>query len=256
MKRSVIVTAGGGGIGLAIAQRFAAEGDSVHVCDVDDEALEQAGGQRGITAHPADVGNPGDMERLVADVLARDGRIDVLVNNAGLGGPRKPVEAFSVEEWQRVFDVNIHGAFYLVRAIVPGMKDRRSGAIVNISTTSVKIGVPQRSVYVVTKGALMAFTTALARELGPFGITCNAVLPGFVKNARGKMLLEAAAARNGLTPEEQWRRRLSFISMRRPVGEGDIAEMVEFLASSRASVVSGQFISVDGHNEWEGDPIY
>ncbi|RWA98514.1 MAG: SDR family oxidoreductase [Mesorhizobium sp.] len=194
----------------------------------------------------ADVGNPGDTERVVADVLARDGRIDVLVNNAGLGGARKPVETFSVEEWHRVFDVNIHGAFYLMRAIMPGMKDRRSGAIVNIST--VKTGVPQRSVYIVP--------TALARELGPFGITCNAVLPGFVNNARGKMLLEAAAARNGLTLEEQLRRRLSFISMRRPVSEGDIAEMVEFPAAPRASVVSGQFISVDGHNEWEGDPIY
>ncbi|WP_292338135.1 SDR family NAD(P)-dependent oxidoreductase [Mesorhizobium sp.] len=161
MKRSV-VTAGGRWSWVGNRPAICRWADSVHICDVDGAALERAGGQCGITAPPrADVGNPGDTERVVADVLARDGRIDVLVNNAGLGGARKPVETFSVEEWHRVFDVNIHGAFYLMRAIMPGMKDRRSGAIVNIST--VKTGVPQRSVYIVTKGALMALLELWAR---------------------------------------------------------------------------------------------
>lgn len=249
----VLVTAGASGIGLAIAQVLLKSGAKVHICDVDVDALARAAaGNPGLTTSRADVSSPSEVDGLHNDVMNKLGGIDSLVNNAGIGGPRKPIEDVSDDEWAQVMAVNVTGMFNAVRRFVPGLKRQGGGSIINISTTSTKTGLPQRTPYVVSKAAVEGFTRNLARELGPFNIRCNAISPGSIENERGRALMRVKAEREGISYETALQHRLSYISMRTRIEPTEIGEMAAFLASDRAAHVTGQCLSVCGNVEWEG----
>ncbi|WP_264942196.1 SDR family oxidoreductase [Sphingomonas canadensis] len=251
MRNRVLVTAGGSGIGLAIVDSFLASGASVHLCDVDADAVARAVATRPVTASVTDVSDSIQIADLAAHALSALGGIDTVVNNAGIGGARCPIEALSDEDWDRTLRTNLSSMFYVVRAFAPAMKAQRSGAIINISTTSVKTGLPERTPYVVAKAGVEALTSNLARELGPFNIRCNSLRPGSIENERGRALLAARAEREGLTYDAALAQRLAFISMRTKIDPSEIGDAAVFLASHAARHISGQCLSVCGNAEWE-----
>ena len=178
-------------------------------------------------------------------------RLDVLVNNAGIGGPRGPVDETPDAEWDETIRVNLSGAFYCSKRAAAIMKAQRSGCIISISTTSARTGLPNRAAYVASKVGLQGLTYNLARELGPFNIRANAIQPGPIENERGNALLQKLAERRGVTVQEALARRLGFVSMRTRIQPSEIADMAFVLASDTGRHVSGQTISVCGNAEWE-----
>ncbi|MDB5461350.1 MAG: 3-ketoacyl-ACP reductase [Caulobacteraceae bacterium] len=253
MGRRVLVTAGAAGIGLAIADAFLAAGYRVHICDIDQNGLDQAcAGRPGLTGSLADVGSATDVARLAQGIDSAMGGLDAIVNNAGIGGSRCPVDEITDEAWDAVMRVNVTGMFNIIRAFTPGLKTQGSGSIVNISTTSTRTGLPNRLPYVVSKAAVEGMTKTLARELGPFNIRCNSLLPGSIENERGRTLMQEKAQREGISYEQVLQARLGFISMRTRIEPREIGEAAVFLASDGARHITGQQISVCGNVEWEG----
>lgn len=252
MQARVIVTAGASGIGLAIAQRFSELGASVFICDISADALETA-----IRASPrlrgerADVSDPMQVEGFFAGAMDALGGVDVLVNNAGVGGPRSAVEDIEYDEWDACIRVNLSGMFYCTKQVIPWMKRQGGGCLLNISTTSARTGLPQRLPYVASKTGVLGFTHNLARELGPFQIRCNSILPGLIDNPRGRLLVDKLAAARGTTTEEAEAEYLRFISMRTWIQPREIADLACFLASDAARHITGQAIALDGQIEWE-----
>ncbi|MCW3838092.1 SDR family oxidoreductase [Sphingomonas canadensis] len=248
-RQSVLVTAGGSGIGRAIAERFLRAGAEVHVCDVDADALAALEAEEPmVRSYRADVSD----EREVAAMFDAIGGVDVLVNNAGIGGPRGSIEEIDGVEWERTIAVNLTGAFHVTRRAVAAMKTAGGGAIVNISTASVRTGMPMRTAYVASKQGLMGFTANLARELGPDNIRCNAILPGLIDNPRGRALVARMADENGRSVAETEAEMLRFISMRCWIDPAEVGDLAVFLASPAARHITGQFIGVCGGAEWEG----
>ncbi|MEG3152438.1 SDR family oxidoreductase [Sphingomonas sp. ZT3P38] len=247
--RSVLVTAGASGIGLAIAEVFVARGDRVIVCDVDQAALDSAADQlKGLAAIRADVSDPAAVEALVAEA----GPVEVLINNAGVAGPVGGIETNDPDDWARCFAVNVHGAFHMIRAVVPAMRAAGAGKIINISTASTVTGLPGRSAYVASKWALEGLTRTLARELGPAGIRVNAIRPGFMDTERMRGIMARAAERSGRTVPEVEAEALGYISLRTKIQPSEIGEMAWFFASDAAHHITGQIVGVDGNAEWEG----
>ena len=249
---AVMVTGAGRSIGRAIAERFHAAGAKVHICCLTSESLEDVlGANPGMSGSIADVGSADAVTGWFDEGLAALGRLDVLVNNAGISGPRAPVEEIEEDEWYRVIDVNLHGMFHCIKRAVPVMKAQGSGAIVNISTASTRVGMPLRTSYITSKCAVDGMTKNLARELGPFGIRCNAILPGIIDNPRGRRLITRLAAERGQTVEEAHERYVGFISTRSLIACEEVADAAFFLAQDTARNITGQLIGVCGNLEWE-----
>jgi NAD(P)-dependent dehydrogenase (short-subunit alcohol dehydrogenase family) len=247
----VIVTAGGSGIGTVIARTFAQAGASVFACDIDPERVPALGAaEPAIGATVADVSSERDVDRLFDEARAHLGGLDVLVNNAGIGGPVACVEDVALTDWQRTIDINLTGAFLCTRRAVPLLKEQRSGCIVNMSSHYGFFGGPTRAPYVASKWALIGFTKTIAMELGPFGIRANAICPGGVQGERLERVIRLEAEEKGLTCEqlrEQWVRGCS---LRTFVTPDDVAAMILFLCSEQGARISGQSIGVDGHTEF------
>ena len=246
--QTAIVTAAGGGAGRVIAATLAGEGARVIACDVNADGLAETS-----SLHPSietvagDVDDEGDVGRAVAQ--AGD-RVDVLVNG-GIAGPTARAEDVTLADWNESIRVNLTSHFLFARAVIPGMKAVGSGLIVNISSGSAKVGLPLRLPYVVTKGAVLSLTMNLARELGPFGIRVNAILPGAIRGDRINRVIDAKAKALGVDRAEYEKGLLRYISMRTMVEPDDIAAAIAFLASPGGARISGQLLGVDGNIEWE-----
>ena len=224
----------------------------MHICDIDGVALETALKENsGVSGTRCDVGNAADVARLFEDVEVSMGGLDVLVNNAGISGGNSPIEEIDVDEWRRTIDVNLNGMFYCVQNATPYMKEQKSGTIINISTVSVRTGMTNRLPYITSKQGVMGLTHNVARELGPWNIRCNAILPGLIDNTRGRAILSRKAEADGKTLEETEAEYLKYISMRCWIEPKEVGDLVVFLSSEKAKHISGQFIAVDGHMEWE-----
>ena len=224
----------------------------MHICDIDNVALETALKENsGISGTRCDVGNAADVARLFEDVEVSMGGLDVLVNNAGISGGNSPIEEIDVDEWRRTMDVNLNGMFYCIQKATPYMKAQKAGAIINISTVSVRTGMTNRLPYITSKQGVMGLTHNVARELGPWNIRCNAILPGLIDNTRGRAILARKAEADGKTLEETEEEYLKYISMRCWIEPKEVGDLVVFLSSEKAKHISGQFIAVDGHMEWE-----
>jgi NAD(P)-dependent dehydrogenase (short-subunit alcohol dehydrogenase family) len=248
----VIVTAAGSSIGRIIAETFHENGAQVHVCDVVEDYLEDVRAKNPeIGATLGDVGKAEDVDRLFDEALERLGGLDVLVNNAGIGGPTAAVEELDPTDWDRVMAINISGQFYCVRRAVPLMKAAGGGSIINISSTSGKTGLPMRVAYAVSKHAVMGLTETLARELGPAGIRVNTILPGWMNNERNRRIVAAKSEALGITPEEYKEQGLKFVSLRTMIEPVEIAHAALFLCSEAGQHISGQALGVCGNVEYE-----
>ena len=252
--KTAVVTAGAGGIGFAIASALVAAGARVHICDVDEQALERAcvalGGAQAAGGLVCDVSQPTQVAALFAQASARfGGRLDILVNNAGIGGPTGPIEEIDPAEWQRTIDVNLTGMFHCLQRGVPLLKANGGGAIINLSSAAGKFGFPLRTPYSASKFGVIGLTETLAIELGPYNIRVNAILPGVVAGPRQDRVLGAKAAARGISLDEQREYALSRVSMRAMVDADDIANAAVFLASEAGRFVSGERLSVGGNVE-------
>lgn len=245
-----LVTGGAAGIGRAIADRFAAGGWGVHVCDADPDAVRRFRAEMpGATASVADVSNAAQVQALFDDLRASHGRLDVLVNNAGVSGPTAPVEEIAPADWDRTVAVDLNGQFYCTRLAVPMLKAAGGGSIVLISSSAAFFGYPLRTPYTACKWALIGFMKTLAMELGPHRIRVNAICPGSVRGPRIDGVIERDAAKRGRTAAEIRRLYERQTSLRSFVGAEDIANAAHFLASAEGAMISGQALGVDGHTE-------
>ena len=247
MALRVAITAAASGIGLAVARAFAAQGDDVHVCDVDPEAVAAAAAE-GLVATQVDVTDLAALDRWIDGVLDLGG-LDVLVNNAGIAGPTALVEDVAAEEWEHCLAVGLTSHYRTCARVIPAMKVARSGSIVNISSTAGQVGLGMRAPYTAAKWAVIGLTKTLAIELGPYGVRANAICPGSVDGGRMRRVIEREAAARGVSSEEVTLEYVGGQSIARWVQPEEIADMCVFLASDAARLVCGQAIAVDGHTE-------
>ncbi len=241
--RAVIVTGAGQGIGRTYALEFARAGASVTVADLDgnnaaavaDEIAADGGCSCSVRC---DVGDPDSTRAMAERALAAFGRIDVLINNAALFTPlgRCGFEDIALDEWDAVMRVNVTGSMLCARAVLPAMRAARWGRIVNISSSTVPLGLPYFMHYVTSKAAVIGMTRAMARELGSDGITVNAILPG---------LIETEVDNPGRT--DVVRQKILDIQCVKFLGEpANLVGMMLFLASPASGYLTGQSIAVDG----------
>lgn len=242
-QRVALVTGGARGIGFAIAQELRGAGLRVAIADMNDAVVESArrlGDAREAMAVCGDVSKEDDCRRMVREVAAWGGGLDVLVNNAGItikrGKDRFPTLETSLADWQRTLDVNLTGAFLMSRECVPLMKDKAWGRVVNISSQAGRANSRfSGCAYAASKAGMIGFSRILAGEVGEFGVTVNCVAPGRIRSQM-----------NAISGEEgnQW--YLTQIPVGR-IGEGaDVAGAVAWLASDAASFITGTVIDVNG----------
>jgi len=228
----VVVSGGGRGIGRAIVERFVNEGARVIALDLAfPDALPPE-----VAALECDVRDPASVQGAIAEVVARFGRIDVLVNNAGIN-VEGAVETLDPERWRAAFDVNVLGTFLLSQAVIPVMKAAHRGRIINAASFAAIVPSVGAAAYGASKAAVVQFTRVLASELGPWDITVNAYAPGMVPTAM-----------NGFAelPEAAQSRLLDTLSLRRWETPDDVADLLCFLASDRAGYITGALLDVSG----------
>jgi NAD(P)-dependent dehydrogenase (short-subunit alcohol dehydrogenase family) len=234
-----IVTGAAQGIGRAIAEGLAREGARIVVADVRgaEEAADAFPGGIGLTV---DVAREDDVRRLVDEAVGRCGSVDVLVNNAGLYASlaMRPFDQIPLEEWRQVMDVNVASMFLTCRAVVPVMRGQGGGKIVNISSGTPFRGVPFLLHYVTSKGAIVAFTRALAKELGKDGVHVNCVAPGFTMSEGVKQHPEVVEKLRDVSVAAR--------TIQRDQEPEDVVGAVVYLCSPAADFVTGQTIVIDG----------
>jgi 3-oxoacyl-[acyl-carrier protein] reductase len=239
--RVVVITGAGRGIGRTIAETFAQDGASVVALDVgadDLGRLEADLSARGATVAPmrCDVRDAAAVDAVVSDAMQRFGRVDVLINNAGINVAGR-LEDLDAAAWDRCFEVNVRGTFTTCRAVAPVMKQQRSGRILNAASFAAIVPSIGASAYAASKAAVVQFTRTIAGELGPWGITANSYAPGMIPTAM-----------NGfaeLDPAEQ-AKKLDTLTLRRWGAAQDVANLLCFLASDLASYITGTLVDVSG----------
>ena len=240
--RIAIVTGAGSGIGRAIAHRFAEAGAAVVAADLNLAAAEETATKfpERIVPYQVDVTDEPSVQRLVQATLERFGQIDILVNNAGIGTTKDIVET-DLEEWERVFAVNVRGVFLCCKHALPSMLARRHGVIVNMGSVAGLIGLPQRAAYCASKGAVVTLTKQIAVAYVKQGIRCNCICPGTVDTPWVERLVAQ-------TPDPEATRRA--LEARQPMGRlvqpDEVAAAALYLASDDAAAVTGSILVVDG----------
>lgn len=247
----VLVTGAGQGIGKACALAMAKAGADVAVVDINGESAKETAaaiaalGRRSLALR-ADLGNVAEIDRMIGETIAAFGRIDTLVNNAGVTR-RADIMDLTEEDWDRTHRVNAKGAFFCLQRAAREMIPRRSGRIVNIASIAGKgYAGTSNAIYAASKGAVISLTKTAAQQLGPHNINVNAVCPGIVRTAMWREINRVIAEKEGRSPEEVERDKLETIPIRRANEPEDIADMVVFLASAGARNVTGQAFNVDG----------
>ncbi len=239
----IIVTGAAQGIGRILAEAFAGSGAHVAVCDVQGDKAEAAAGA--IQAHggsakafAVDVTNPAAISAMVEALQGAHGRIDVLINNAGLYTTlgRRPFHELDLAEWEKVLGVNVTGPFLCAKAVAPAMIDAGWGRIVNVSSSTVALGVPRLTHYVASKAALIGMTRSMARELGGHGVTVNAVLPGLTETGEANPAVNEARRRELVESQSIPRKQVP----------QDLVGVMHFLASDASAFMTGQSLLVDG----------
>ncbi len=242
--RVVIITGAGQGIGREFARQFAAAGAIVIVADFNGDNAERvareikaAGGYA--MSSVVDIGDQVSLDAMVRMVLSKFGRVDVLINNAGMFSTlqKRPFDEIPLDEWQRVLHVNITGTFLSVRAVLPAMRQAKWGRIINISSNAVPKGIGQYLHYVTSKSAIIGMTNAMARELGPSGINVNCIRPGGVRTEVPRVA--------DVTPE----RRVAMLSEQcipRGMVPPDLVGLAMFLCTPASAFITGQTLACDG----------
>jgi 3-oxoacyl-[acyl-carrier protein] reductase len=235
-NQTAIVTGGATGIGEAIAQRLAKAGATVVIADINLDAAEATAKTiSGAIALKVDITDPASTDAATAEIMKRTGRIDVLVNNAGIAGKAAPITEQTLDDWHKCIAVNMDGVFNFVKSVLPHMKEKQYGRIVSIASIAGKEGNPNMVAYSATKAAVIGFTKSIGKEVATQGITVNAVAPAVVQT---KIL-------DQLTPEQ-----VGYMTAKIPMGRtgkpDEIAAVVHFLASPDSSFVTGQCYDASG----------
>lgn len=230
-SRTAVVTGGGSGIGLAVAQRLRTDGRTVATIDLKPSSQDDL-------SYTADVTDRSQVDTALAAIRDRLGPVTILVNAAGLDGFQR-FGNITFKDWCKVIDVNLHGVFHTIQAVLPDMVAAQWGRIVNISSSSAHSGQPFMAHYVAAKSAVNGLTKSLALEYGPKGITVNAVPPGFIDTP----MLRNAETQGFLGDVEQ---NIARTPVRRIGKPEDIAAACAFLASDEASYITGQILGVNG----------
>jgi len=238
--KTALVTGAGSGIGRAIAQELAERGAGVAVVEINAEAARQAAGEitaSGLQAAPfvCDITDTEAVNRMAGAVAARFGGVDILVNNAGVGDVSTPVDQMTDEQWERMIGIHLGGAFKVCRAVVPLMKARGGGRIVNMSSQTGMVGEADFSHYSAAKAALLGFTKALARELAPVRISVNAIAPGVIETPYFARF-----------SEKEMEQKRATVPWGRLGSTRDVACLTAFLVSDEADYITGQVISPNG----------
>lgn len=246
-----LVAASSRGLGRAIAEELAREGADLILCARGEETLMQTRAAiadshgRRVLALAADLAEAAEVERVVRQGAAEMGRIDILVTNAG-GPPAGPFESHSQEAWRRAVQLNLESVVNLVREVLPGMKERGWGRILNVTSIAVKQPVENLILSNSVRAAVTGFARTLANEVAAHGITVNNLMPGYTRTERVVELSESNARSKGTTPEEvlaHWEREIPMGRIGEP---REFAALAAFLASERASYITAQSIAVDG----------
>ena len=235
--RHAVITGGATGLGFAIAQRLIQSGGSVTVWDRDESGARQAAAALGTqaTVVAVDVSVHDSVQRAVQATLQQSGRIDALVNSAGITGPNTKLWEYPVEAWRQVMEVNLHGLFHCCREVVPVMRDAGYGRIVNIASVAGKDGNPNASAYSASKAAVIALTKSLGKELADTGVRVNCVTPAAVKTAMFEQMTE---------------QHIQFMLSKIPMGRfgtpEEIAALVGWLCTEECSFSTGAVFDLSG----------
>ena len=246
-----LVAAASRGLGRAVAIELAAEGAALVLCSRKAETIKQTANEIAtatraeILALPCDVSKADEVAALVRAGIGRFGRIDILVTNGG-GPPAGPFESFSIEAWEAATRLTLFSAVELARQVLPGMKERRWGRILNITSIAVKQPVDNLILSNSLRAAVTGFARTLANEVAAFGVTVNNIMPGYTRTERIEELARMMADKEGITPAEFIARWEKEIPMRRLGEPSEFAALAAFLVSERASYVTGTSIQVDG----------
>ena len=246
-----LVAAASRGLGRAVAEELAAEGASLVLCARGAEMLEEVCGHIGrisgvsVLGVAGDVSSAEDVARIARAGLDRFGRIDILVTNAG-GPPAGSFESLGRHEWEAATRLTLNSVLELTRAVLPGMRERRWGRILNVTSIAVKQPVDNLILSNSLRAAVTGFARTLANEVAPYGITVNNLLPGYTRTERIEELAVAIAVREGVTEADVRARWEEEIPMRRLGEPREFAALAAFLASERASYITGVSITVDG----------
>jgi len=250
-NKTAIVTGAGQGIGRATALALAREGADVVCADINaatagETAAAVASLGRKSLPVAADLGNVGEIDRMVREAVAALGHIDILVNNAGVTR-RAYIMDLNEQDWDRIHRVNAKGVFFCLQRVAQEMIPRRSGMIVNIASVAGKgFHGTSNAVYAASKGAVISMTFTAAQQLAPHNINVNAVCPGIVKTAIVEDLFRTVSQKEGIPVEEVERRAVAEVPLKRANDPEDIADAVVFLASRAARNITGQTLNVDG----------
>lgn len=248
-NQSAIVTGGGHGIGKAIALALAREGANVLICGRHEDTLQQTAaeiqelGRRGL-AVVCDVAQEDQVEAMVQSALRAFGPLNILVNNAGIVGPTAPITNVSREDWDRTLAVNLTSAFLCARAALPGMIERRSGKIINISSVAGRMAYALRAPYATSKWGMIGLSRTLAQEVGMHNIQVNAVLPGPTAGERMQIVIDQRAQESGQSSADVEKQYVEGTALKRMVDPAHVAATVVFLASSAGDSITGQAIEV------------
>jgi 3-oxoacyl-[acyl-carrier protein] reductase len=246
-----LVAASSRGLGYAIARELAAEGAAVAICARGEGRLKEAAREIAdatdarVVPIAGDVSKREDLSRIVSQALAELGRVDVLVTNSG-GPPSGTFEATPPDGWKAAFDVLLTSAVELIRGVLPGMKQRRFGRILNVTSITVKQPIENLILSNALRAAVTGMARTLASEVAPFGITVNNLLPGYTRTERLTELAQVHAERTGAPASDFYLRIESEIPARRLGEPRELAALAAFLASERASYITAQSIAVDG----------
>ena len=246
-----LVAAASRGLGRAVAEELAAEGALLLLCSRSEEAINKAAKEIAQTtgakvlALAADVSEAADIAKLTQFGAERLGRIDILVTNAG-GPPAGQFENLSQDQWEAATRLTLFSAVELVRQVLPGMKERRWGRILNITSIAVKQPVDNLILSNSLRAAVTGFARTLANEVAPFGVTVNNIMPGYTRTERVEELAQVMAEKQAITPAETVARWEKEIPMRRLGEPREFAALAAFLVSERASYITGTSIPVDG----------
>ena len=242
--RVVIITGAGQGLGRAFARAFADAGALPVIAEINEEKGQAVAADTGGLFVRTDVADPASIDAMARAVLQAYGRIDVLVNNAAVFSTleMRPFDEIPLDEWERVLRVNLTGPFLCARAVVPAMRSARWGRIINIASAAVNLGRPNYLHYIASKAGVAGMTNSLARELGPQGITVNAVLPGATFTEIPRKTVTA----------EQKKTIVGMQCIPRAEAPEDLAGAVLFLASPGSAFITGQALTVDGGSTHRG----
>jgi NAD(P)-dependent dehydrogenase (short-subunit alcohol dehydrogenase family) len=250
-ERVALVTGAGRGIGRAVACTLVGRGDRVMAVSRTEAELADLAHETGVEYLVESVSTPEGCQHIIEETRRRLGPIEILVNNAGvLSGDELPIHDEDPSVWHDVFATNLHGPFELIRRATRDMIERRFGRIVVVSSSAGEFGVAGMPAYCASRNGLLGLMRAVAQDVGSYGVTCNAVLPGWTKTQMADDLVRQTAESQGVSFEQAWDEAVAAYPAQRPVDPREIADTVAFLASDSASGINGEAITIALGGVW------